>query len=194
MSVQLTDMQQVLLSAAAIRDDRLLALPPNLKGGAANNVAAKLTAACFTREVRAKAGAPVWRRDAKSDQTFALKLTVAGLKAAGSSSSTSAIVEGEQPTSGDSSKGRPVRLGGKASLSDEATAPRDGTKISEVVGLLKRESGATIDEVVTATGWLPQTSRAALTGLRKRGYPIERRERPSGPRGYVIVAPQSASA
>ena len=31
---------------------------------------------------------------------------------------------------------------------------------------------ATIDEIVAATGWLPHTARAALTGLRKRGYAI----------------------
>jgi hypothetical protein len=194
MSVQLTDTQQALLSAAAQRDDRLLTLPAGLKGGAAKKVAEKLTSARLVREVRAKAGMPIWRRDAKSDQTFALKLTAAGLKAAGSSSSTSAIVEGEQPTSGDGTKGRPVKQGGAASLSDQATAPRDGAKISEVVGLLKRESGATLDEVVAATGWLPHTSRAALTGLRKRGYAIERQKGPTGPAGYIIVAPQSASA
>ena len=27
---------------------------------------------------------------------------------------------------------------------------------------------------MAATGWLPHTTRAALTGLRKRGYAIER--------------------
>jgi hypothetical protein len=32
--------------------------------------------------------------------------------------------------------------------------------------------GATIDALVKATGWLPHTTRAALTGLRKRGYAI----------------------
>jgi hypothetical protein len=49
------------------------------------------------------------------------------------------------------------------------TAPRDGTRIARVIGLLQRDDGATLDEVVAATGWQPHTKRAAFTGLRKRG-------------------------
>ncbi len=37
-------------------------------------------------------------------------------------------------------------------------------------------------------GWLPHTTRAALTGLRKRGFGIERREEKGERAGaYVIV-------
>jgi hypothetical protein len=50
--------------------------------------------------------------------------------------------------------------------------PRAGTKISAVIAMLGREAGATIDELVAETGWLPHTARAALTGLRKRGYAL----------------------
>jgi hypothetical protein len=32
------------------------------------------------------------------------------------------------------------------------------------------EGGATLDEMVAATGWLPHTTRAALTGLKKKGH------------------------
>lgn len=48
------------------------------------------------------------------------------------------------------------------------------TKTVKVVALLKRKRGATLDELVTTTGWLPHTTRAAMTGLRKKGYAIER--------------------
>ena len=60
----------------------------------------------------------------------------------------------------------------KASANCPFTASRSraGSKISGVIGALERGSGATIDEIVAATGWLPHTARAALTGLRKRGY------------------------
>ena len=75
-----------------------------------------------------------------------------------------------------------------------APEPRDGTKISQVIGLLQRDQGATLDEVIAATGWLPHTSRAALTGLRKRGYAIERRPKPEGGKGYVIVAASQAQS
>lgn len=51
------------------------------------------------------------------------------------------------------------------------------SKISTVVELLRRDVGATLDEVVTATGWLPHTTRAALTGLKKKGHTIEKSRR-----------------
>ena len=52
------------------------------------------------------------------------------------------------------------------------SAPRGGTKLARVVELLQRDHGATLDELVTAMDWLPHTTRAALTGLRKRGYTV----------------------
>ena len=75
-----------------------------------------------------------------------------------------------------------------ANTTPAALAPREGTKISRVVGLLQRDNGATLDEVIAATGWLPHTSRAALTGLRKRGYAIEKHRSTEGRRGYIIAA------
>ena len=50
------------------------------------------------------------------------------------------------------------------------SAPRGGSKLAQVIELLERDHGATIEELIAATGWLAHTTRAALTGLRKRGY------------------------
>lgn len=55
-------------------------------------------------------------------------------------------------------------------------APRE-SKIAKVIALLQREQGATLDEMVTSTGWLPHTTRAALTGLKKKGHTIEKSKR-----------------
>lgn len=52
--------------------------------------------------------------------------------------------------------------------------PRVGTKQSLIVSMLLAEQGATLDALTDATSWLPHTARAALTGLRKKGYAIER--------------------
>jgi hypothetical protein len=52
------------------------------------------------------------------------------------------------------------------------SAPRDGTKLAWVLELLQRDCGATLEELIAATNWLPHTTRAALTGLRKRGYAV----------------------
>jgi hypothetical protein len=43
-----------------------------------------------------------------------------------------------------------------------------------IVKLMSRSKGATLDEMIEATDWLPHTTRAALTGLRKRGFALER--------------------
>ena len=65
-----------------------------------------------------------------------------------------------------------------ALLSDSAAAPKPtGTKSAAVIALLSREEGATLHEMVAATGWLPHTTRAALTGLKKKGHRIMRGER-----------------
>jgi hypothetical protein len=81
MSIKLTNTQIVMLSAAAKRDDRCLVAPRNLKGGAARKVAAKLIDGGLEKEIKAKPGAPVWRQDEQSGQSFALKLTAAGARA-----------------------------------------------------------------------------------------------------------------
>src|SRR5208282_6685546 len=64
----------------------------------------------------------------------------------------------------------PSSAGANETAPARPSAPRGGTKLAEVVELLQRDRGATIDELIDATGWLPHTTRAALTGLRKRGF------------------------
>ena len=76
-----------------------------------------------------------------------------------------------------------------APTDSEATAkaaPRE-TKIDKVIKLLKRKDGATLDQMVKATGWQPHTTRAAMTGLRKKGHTIER-ETDDGTSRYRITA------
>jgi hypothetical protein len=41
-----------------------------------------------------------------------------------------------------------------------------------VLVLLEAPEGVTLARLVAETGWLPHTTRAALTGLRKRGYAV----------------------
>jgi hypothetical protein len=48
------------------------------------------------------------------------------------------------------------------------------TKTDQLIALLRRPDGASIEEMVDALGWLPHTARAALTGLKKKGHAIVR--------------------
>ena len=55
-------------------------------------------------------------------------------------------------------------------------APRAGSKQARLVSMLSAKKGVTIEKVCEVMGWQPHTTRASLTGLRKRGYRIERSE------------------
>jgi hypothetical protein len=48
------------------------------------------------------------------------------------------------------------------------------SKAETVLTLLRRTEGATLDDLVAATGWLPHSTRAAMTGLKKKGHQITR--------------------
>jgi hypothetical protein len=172
MSAKFTDNQHALLKSASHREDRCFVLSPNLKGGAAQKVAAKLIAEGLAKEIKAKAGLPIWRRDVESDQAYSLKLSAAGAKAV---------------ATGEESDGRPAptpqaqeRLLDARDSSETShhaadvnkAPPREGSKLASVIALLRRSEGATIDVLTKATGWLPHTTRAAITGVRKRGYSV----------------------
>ena len=70
MSVKLTDAQLVMMSAAAHREDRCLAAPETMKGAAVSKAGAKLMKLGFVREIHAKPGTPLWRRD-ETGRSFA---------------------------------------------------------------------------------------------------------------------------
>ena len=173
MSVKLTDAQLVMMSAAAQRKDRCLSAPATVKGAALSKVSAKLAKLGVAREIEAKPGAPIWRRD-DAGQGYALKLTAAGLKAIavdeGSPEATEPV-EASQPQAKD-----PARL----------AAPREGSKLALVIEHLRRADGATIVDLTQATGLLPHTTRAALTGLRKRGYAVIRERIGAGDSVYRV--------
>jgi hypothetical protein len=104
MTVKLTDAQLVMLSAAAQREDDCLTVPDKLKGAILDKVGEKLGKLGSVREVRAKAGMSVWRRnDAGS---FALKLTAAGLKAIAVDDESDDTAAGGEPTNPDANKPR----------------------------------------------------------------------------------------
>ncbi len=61
------------------------------------------------------------------------------------------------------------------------------TKASLVEGLLLHDAGASLEDLSQATGWLPHTCRAFLTGLRKKGRHLERAKREDGVTIYKLT-------
>ena len=182
MSVKLPDTQLVMMRAAAQRKDRCLSTPATIKGAALSKVTTKLTKLGLVREIEAKPGASIWRRD-DAGQGYALKLTAAGLKAIAvdeesrdASLPSEALQPQAQNVAGPDEDGHPAGV----------AAPRDGSKLALVIELLGRAHGATIIALTQATGWLPHTTRAALTGLRKRGYAVIRERIGAGDSVYRI--------
>jgi len=182
MSVKLTGAQLAMMSAAAQRKDRCLSAPATIRGAALSKVTAKLTKLGLVREIEAKPGAPIWRRD-DAGQGYALKLTAAGLKAI-------AVGEGSQdtiePREAPQPQAKNVASPDETAHPARVAVPRDGSKLALVIEHLQRADGATIIDLTQATGWLPHTTRAALTGLRKRGYAVIRERVGAGDSVYRI--------
>ena len=81
MSIKLNSTQLVLLRGASEREDRGVVAWTEAKRRQAVRAANQLLEAEFLKEIRAKAQAPVWRRDEESGLSYSLKLTAAGTKA-----------------------------------------------------------------------------------------------------------------
>jgi hypothetical protein len=176
---KLTDTQLIVLSKASQRDDGAAVVPDRMNKAAAAKVAASLVAKKLMREVRAKPGVPVWRTT-EDGRALALMIMRAGRDALGV----------EEPTENHLST-RPVDAQSPAAVPDEqlvSNQPRSGTKQALIVSILSGRSGASLNELMEATGWLPHTTRAALTGLRQRGYVLERMKQSDQPTSWRIAS------
>jgi hypothetical protein len=69
---------------------------------------------------------------------------------------------------------------------------RGPTKRAIVIGLLQRQEGASLADLVAATGWLPHTTRAALTRLRQAGHGLTKTTGEGGA-VYRIAIPARAA-
>lgn len=164
-TLRLNDLQLVLLSTASQRDDGSLLPPPDSIGEHTPTVdkAIKsllrlgLAAELDTSDI--SGSLPTGR-----DRLIGVRITAAGRAAIGAGQD-----EKEENRSSDEPEG-------KAPPVSELSA-RPAGKIGTVLSLLRREEGATLDEMVTTTGWLPHTTRAALTGLRKKGHAVAKDKR-----------------
>jgi hypothetical protein len=172
---KLNDTQLVLLSAALQREDRsIFPLPAVLAdaGDRATKAVAALIKVGFAEERETSNAASVHRTE--HDVRYGVFITEAG---------AAAIDSGP-----DAVECTPNAAASVAAQHGHADlAPARPSKSATVIALLERECGATLPELIDATGWLPHTTRAALTGLRKKGHAIERGERDEAT-CYRIVA------
>jgi hypothetical protein len=166
---KLTPSHLAILASACGRDDGLAVRPDTLKPAAAAKAAAKLIELEVVREVRAKGDMPVWRGD-EQGRAYSLKILKAG-RAAVQSAGPSADAVSTKICSAPSISLLPAS-------ETQLKIAKAGSKRAVIIALLDRKDGVTIDDLMAATGWLPHTTRAALSGLRKSGLAIVRTRAP----------------
>lgn len=163
---KLNDLQLILLSHAANTEDgSALPLPGTVtdQARAQKELKALLRRGLLT-ETETSNQAASWRSG--DNIHFGLTITDQGKVAIG-------IGEGEESAGGAASDAAATEIDTAA----PAREARSGSKIARVLALLRRPEGATLAELVEATGWLPHTTRAALTGLKKKGHVITKTKR-----------------
>jgi hypothetical protein len=93
------------------------------------------------------------------------------------------------PTETPNRRGRPKKAASEAT----PAAPRktrDDTKQAQLIAMLRREEGATIAQIVAATGWQPHTVRGAFAGALKKklGLTVTSEKVEGGERVYRLEA------
>jgi Protein of unknown function (DUF3489) len=79
--------------------------------------------------------------------------------------------------------------GKRATGSDKPAGARGGSKKAEVLGLLQRKGGATLAQIMKATGWQAHSVRGFISGAlgKKMGLTVNSVRREDGERVYSIA-------
>ena len=150
---KLTETQTSIMTAGAQRPDNIaMPLPKGLAGAAAKMAVTKMIERGWLQEVDASSsrGEPLWRETGDGHGTT-LVVTDAGLLAIG----IEPLVVKTEVTIHERNADTPIR---------KSPTPRAGTKQAMLITLLRAPDGATMDEIVAATGWLAHTARGAMSG------------------------------
>ena len=169
---QLSDSQIVVLTAACQRPDRcVFPVTARLKGNAAGNVLKSLLNKGLIKEVRAKRDDTVWRHD-DSRGRMTLVATKAAFAALGiDAQETPAEDETEIAPNDSEDAGEEPKAQHKAkSRVSRTAAPRTraDSKQAQLIAMLRRAKGATIDEIAEALSWQRHTVRGAIAGALKK--------------------------
>jgi hypothetical protein len=151
--IQLSDPQAIILSTACAREDgAVFPVTASLKGGAVGNVCKSLLKKGLIEEIGATDLNTVWRHNEERGP-ITLRATPMAYSALG--------ITGEPDES---------------ARTDSASEPvhrRNGTKQAKLIEMLRAEDGATIEEIMVATGWQSNTIRGAMSGALKKKLGLE---------------------
>jgi hypothetical protein len=213
--------QLLVLTTAAQRPDRMiLPLPSTLRarGASKRRVITSLLTLALIKEYPTETEALSWRTDERG-QLHALQLTEAGATTVASGSQVAstevlaanlvdtqddataravATPQPEQPEQivgalvGELAADRPnAPMSAESENQGPVTSDTPSGKLGHVLTMIGAEAGATLDELVASTGWLPHTTRAAITRLKQRGHPVRLVKQPDR-KAYCLAAATKA--
>jgi hypothetical protein len=163
--IDLSETQRTILGTACAREDRMIfPVTAPITGGAVGNVLKSLLKRGLIEEIVAEDETTVWRHD-EDLGPITLRATDTGLAALGDRAPTAPLGRDHDQAGTDM----------PADETDAHTAPagaprrvRGNTKQAIVVDMLRRPEGATIAELVEATGWQSHTVRGCFAGALKK--------------------------
>lgn len=168
--ITITNNQRAVLHAAA-HSANLVAwpVPPMLRlsKGSATIVVKGLLKKGLVEERPALGNDPVWREEDNGRQ-FTVVITKAGMAAIGMLPDNE---EGQEPNDvgAAGSADAPVTTTNQ----DQPRMPRAGSKLAILVALLSREEGATVEEMVAATGWQAHSVRGVMSGALAKKFGLQ---------------------
>ena len=192
-TIQLSDTQSVILSAACAREGGLvLPITTSLKGGAVDMVLTSMIKKGLIEAIPAEVGIPVWR-EAEDGTPLTLVATAAAYMALGIVADTGADTapEEEPATDMDGESGTPST---DADSANPASKTRKGTKQEALIAMLKRPEGASIAEITAEFGWLAHTARGAIAGALKKKLGLNVTSEKIETRGRVYRIAQDVEA
>ena len=94
----------------------------------------------------------------------------------------------EVPADAPKQRGRPKNAYAETAATPAPRKTRDDTKQAQLIAMLRRREGATIAQIVAATGWQPHTVRGAFAGALKKKLGLTvTSEKVEGTRVYRIA-------
>ena len=165
---KLTNTQLRVLSQAAQHEHGAAFVSEKMGTTALKKLSESLVERKLMREILTKPGMPIWRKG-EDGRSISLVILKAGRYLI--------LEHGESPPSEKrifSIKGSEFEPNCDLASTTTLAQPRAGSKLALVIAMLSNEAGASLKSLAEMAGWLPHTTRATLTGLRKRGFLIER--------------------
>lgn len=193
-TTKLTDTHLVILSNAAQQPGgRVLPAPQSIgnKGGSTTRALKGLLRRELIAEVAAGTDDTEWSRNGNGERVT-LAITEAGLAAIGVESDACSARDAAKPVKTVKSSGGQQKPGADehATGSSPRAAFRAGTKGAAIVGLLRHKDGATLPDMIEASGWQAHSVRGFLSGTlkKKHGLMVESETGQDGLRRYRIAA------